>query len=432
MDTNLSSPALAAAAAGESRTDRTPTSRRKLWDVPHRYMCSLVGTCLSVNEIRKLALRDGLCSPEIGDYDLHGLVVGTCRYRSRTSRVLQKLLERRYRPAVRRFAKARTTDELRQLWAAGVDRGDVAGPLWALLTHPSSTLGVLEVAFGDVHMLSHALGATRRIDQKDYDNLTSALEQERTRTAQLRRVLKQRDDALEAAERRAAQQELAIRELEARSADDRSREELLREVASLCETGVELRRLIEEGKVRREDAERGARRLDVQRARLVEELREVERQRNAAQEEAEAAEAHLINVLDLPEDGGVFTDRSDETLEGLRVLYVGGRTSLVPHYRAIVERQGGSFLHHDGGLEQSCAQLESLISGSEIVICPLDAISHSSWIRVKRACRHHTGAFLPVRTSSVASLVSAIRRGVDTYRSDQEPGGSGLEPRVES
>lgn len=400
-------PAPAVDAVTVERGRPAKASRRKLWEIHNRYMCSVVGTCLSVKEIRKLALRDELCNPTIGDYDLHGLIVGMCRVRSRTSRSIQKILERRYRGAVRRFSKARTEEVLLKLWAEGVERGDVAGPLWALLTHPFGTLHAFEVAFGDVHMLSHALGATRRIDQKDYDKLTVALAQERARSEQLRRAVKERDDVLEAAEARATQQEAAMQQLEARMADGRSRLELQRQLRVQQGETEALLAAVEREAAHRDDAQRCSRRLEAEVERLRGELRRVEGERDAAAEEADAAEAHLLDLL--RGDAGAETPSS---LHGVHVLYIGGRTSLVPHYRQVVERGGGRFTHHDGGLEQSCAHLERLISGASLVVCPTDAISHSSWLRVKKACRHRTLSFLPVRTSSMASLVSALRRGV--------------------
>ncbi len=31
--------------------------RRKLWDIPHKYHCPVIGTCLSVEELRRVASR---------------------------------------------------------------------------------------------------------------------------------------------------------------------------------------------------------------------------------------------------------------------------------------------------------------------------------------------------------------------------------------
>ena len=52
-------------------------------------------------------------------------------------------------------------------------------------------------------------------------------------------------------------------------------------------------------------------------------------------------------------------------LGGAVVLYVGGRVNQVPQLRAVVERAGGSLLHHDGGIEHSMTLLPGLISRAD-------------------------------------------------------------------
>lgn len=385
--------------------DATVRSRRKLWEVQERYMCSVVGTCLGVAEIRKIALRDKLCSPTISDYDLHGLIVGVCRSRSRTSRTLHKVLERRYQPAVRRFSKARSEDDLARLWTTGIEAGDVGGPFWALMTHPASGRTVMELAFGDVHMLSHALGASRRVDQQEHERLKDALAKERSRSERLRDVLRQRDDAIARTVATAARLEARLQEQTRLLADERPRQVLVTRIHGLERLLDAASEGAREERARREDAERVQRRLEAEVDRLGRELADTEADRDAATREIDAIEGHLSALLDR-----AGTDAPPAgTFTGLHVLYVGGRTHLVPHYRALVEAQGGTFTHHDGGLEQHCGCLESLVSAADRVLCPVDAVSHNAALRVKKACKHHGRRFVPLRTSSLASLVSSLR-----------------------
>jgi hypothetical protein len=65
---------------------------------------------------------------------------------------------------VNQFAKAGTEDAVRALWRDAVRRGDIPGAYWATLTHPAATRAVIRDAFGDVHMLSHLVGASNRAD----------------------------------------------------------------------------------------------------------------------------------------------------------------------------------------------------------------------------------------------------------------------------
>ena len=93
-------------------------------------------------------------------------------------------------------------------------------------------------------------------------------------------------------------------------------------------------------------------------------------------------------------------------LDGAQVLYVGGRAHQVPQLKAFVERARGSFLHHDGGIEHSMTLLPGLISRADCAVFPIDCISHDAMGIVKRQCRQSAKPFLPLRTSSLASLLS--------------------------
>ncbi|HJS86747.1 MAG TPA: hypothetical protein VJ779_14920, partial [Acetobacteraceae bacterium] len=53
---------------------------------------------------------------------------------------------------------------MRELWHAARQRGDIPGAYWATLTHPAATSALIREAFGQVHMLSHLVGAANRAD----------------------------------------------------------------------------------------------------------------------------------------------------------------------------------------------------------------------------------------------------------------------------
>jgi hypothetical protein len=53
---------------------------------------------------------------------------------------------------------------LRELWEEALARADIPGVYWAVLSHPAATDAIMRKAFGDVHMLSHMVGAAKRAD----------------------------------------------------------------------------------------------------------------------------------------------------------------------------------------------------------------------------------------------------------------------------
>jgi hypothetical protein len=50
------------------------------------------------------------------------------------------------------------------LWASAVQRAEIPGAYWAVLTHPQATETLVRHVFGEVHMLSHLVGAANRAD----------------------------------------------------------------------------------------------------------------------------------------------------------------------------------------------------------------------------------------------------------------------------
>jgi hypothetical protein len=83
-----------------------------------------------------------------------------------------------------------------------------------------------------------------------------------------------------------------------------------------------------------------------------------------------------------PGDGKAALDLSTRT-----ILYVGGRPNQIPQLKALVERTGARFLHHDGGIEHSSSLLPGLISRADVLLFPIDCISHDAVATLKRLCR---------------------------------------------
>ena len=91
-------------------------SRRKRWDIPHKYHCPVIGTCLEVSELRRIADRTRLRNdgpPSDDDVDLS--FVGDADSNNALSVATHKALERKFAAAVGRFAQVRDAD-LIALW----------------------------------------------------------------------------------------------------------------------------------------------------------------------------------------------------------------------------------------------------------------------------------------------------------------------------
>jgi hypothetical protein len=89
--------------------------------------------------------------------------------------------------------------------------------------------------------------------------------------------------------------------------------------------------------------------------------------------------------------------------------------------RASAEDLGAAFLHHDGGVENHPNLLPGLASQSDIVLFPVDCVSHEAANAVKALCRQTGKRFIPLRSASITSLRAALRAPEITALLDAAP-----------
>jgi hypothetical protein len=145
-------------------TEGPSTRRTTIWEFSQNRHCSIIGTCLSTGEPRQTLTRPGVAQSDWTDLDLHHKAVSLAAKHDPAAKLLNKALDRRHKLPINQFAKARTEAELTLLWRDAVKRGDIPGAYWAVLTHPATTQAVVRLVFGEVHMLSHLVGAPNRAD----------------------------------------------------------------------------------------------------------------------------------------------------------------------------------------------------------------------------------------------------------------------------
>ncbi len=371
-----------------------PARRTRIWEFNTNLHCSIIGTCLSTGELRQVLRKLGAVSPDSTDHELHGAAVNLAARHDKAAKLLNKALDEHHRLPINQFAKVKTEDEVRALWREAVRRGEVPGAYWAALTHPAATPAIIRDAFGEVHMLSHLVGAANRADirrlcQLEADNGALRAQLERQQAA-LRDAVVTRDDTIQQL-RQALAQRIAA---EPCIPDDNS--------GVLHQLVADLERRLA-GETRRNaalEARLAAARTATAEQQCARAL--AERETCVLRDELELLEASLTVCA-----GG---DTSLPRLNGLIVLYVGGRQNQVTHLRAAAERSGAALLHHDGGVEHHLNLLAGLASQADVVVFPVDCISHHAAQVAKQLCRQTGKRFLPLRSASATSLLAALRR----------------------
>ncbi len=387
--------------------------RKKVWELEHRFHCSIAGTCFDLDEMRKFCRKSKVkVNGPVMDYELHTSFVGILG-NAHAARPAVKYLDRKYKASIERFNSAENDAELKALWKESVSIGEIGGAFWALVTHPRTSAKLLYQVYGEVHMLSHLSGANIRIDLQALARLrhrVPKLEQELaiSRTAQLH-ISRKKDGIIEGLNKR-LNQALA----------SESKLQIAEEKLQLLESNDMLRHLRDQVRSYAEKLEHSTVRAERAEAQVLEKnelLDEIRKQNSNLKEgmmqltaERNALESTLENALSNECGSCENSDTCKQkfNLEGQRILYVGGRNRLCTHFRTLVEQQNGEFIHHDGGREESTQRLDALLTKVDAVLCPIDCISHDAVARIKRDCKRYGKHFTLLPKSSLSAFTKGI------------------------
>jgi len=365
--------------------------RRRLWELGGHAHCPVIGVCLPMAALRRLARKVLGGDPVADDYELHCGMVGDCKTRTRMAEAVQRELDRRFMLPLRRAAAAKTAEALATWWLAQAASKDLPGALWATLTHARCTPLFEQQVLGQIHMLQHQVGMATREELGRVEALLDDNHQLQRQLAEAQR--RNTRQAAEHAERVEALQAEVMRQRGQRLAADSS-------LALLREDLQTLREAVPDLDSRSALAQRSAEQ--------AERISTLQRALQQARAEIDGLSARAVALPAPPPLPAETAVAPPVALDNRAVLCVGGRTASVPVYRRLVEGCGGRFLHHDGGEEHSAAQLDSTLAAADLVICQAGCVSHNAYWRVKDHCKRTGKRCVFVETPSAAGLQRAL------------------------
>ncbi|MBB2484278.1 DUF2325 domain-containing protein [Mitsuaria sp. WAJ17] len=368
--------------------------RRRLWELPSQALCPVIGACLPLAVLRKRVGKALGGEALVEDYELHCGAIHECRQRGRIAELLHRELDQRYALAVRQASRLKTTLQLRDWWREAAVGAEVAGALWATLSHPRCDGLLQDEVLQDIHMIQHQVGSSHRADLQRiqalaHENgvLASELGRAQQRSTQL---IAERDRRIEEllAQQVRHRAELVLR--------DSRLDALQNELDTLNATQPALRQAL----IRERQLLEGQARIH-QLEQALQRLRRELRQAQQGPTPSRAADpAPAAQESGLPGPPVQLEDQS--------VLCVGGRAATVPVYRQLIEARGARFLHHDGGEEHAVTQLDATLAAADLVICQTACISHDAYWRVKEHCKRHGKRCVFVDQPSRSGLVRAL------------------------
>jgi hypothetical protein len=155
-------------------TEQAVGSRRqRLWELSGGAHCPVIGVCVPMDTLRRIASKLLVGVAALDDYPLHVEAVAHSKRRSPLAGALQRALDQRFVSALRQTAALKTTDSLATWWqkhSTQVRREtrnsiELPGALWATLTHPRCDSLLSDKVLGEVHMIQHQVGVSQRTDQ---------------------------------------------------------------------------------------------------------------------------------------------------------------------------------------------------------------------------------------------------------------------------
>lgn len=367
----------------------------KLWEIEGCYHCSIIGTSLTLKEVRRILKRAGYAEHASGsDYLLHSTLVKASHEKNEISKIAQKMLERKFKFTISKYYRVSTEEELEELWEEALESGALAEAYWAILSHPVTEDRLRDRVFGDIHVLSHLNGTSGNEEACKLKEMEAAYNKAEKARLFFRAQLKESKrmiKTLEERDRQASHLEEELKKLECRLKELEER--------SLSQKGTMIiERLEKELEQKSAKEENDSQRLLI----LTEKLKKLSLENGRLR-------TALLNNEPIEPAHEESAERACREIGGKCILYVGGRNSLIPRCREIVEQQGGGFIFHDGGIEQSTSRLSEVLSKVDIVMCPLDCISHDACRFVKKSCKRHQKKLILLKKSGVSSF----KRGLD-------------------
>ncbi|PIE01622.1 MAG: hypothetical protein CSA81_10695 [Acidobacteria bacterium] len=392
--------------------------RSGLSDFPCNYHCAIIGTCLNLQECRKLLKKARVINVDsMTDYNVHTASVRACGSRKKGAYLFQKHLDKKYKKVFKEFGSLKTREQILEKWEAYKKKGLIAAAFWSGICHPVSDEKLWHQLYEDVHMLSHIQGRTRQLDAREVDQIRSRnsfLEsQVESMSADVEREVKKR------------------KETEAeKSAIFLEKKQLQGMVAQLQERNAEL---LAEKKRFMSDAHSALYReviqpLEHKNHSDTVELRRVKNNYQKLQQKFDnLKEENLIwaEMFDSLRVESVAcdpscTNRCDNPAEmscPKKILIVGGTVNLDHLIQLEPQLKTHGLMHHNG-FEDSQTRLIGMVKRADAVLCPIDQVSHRACLTAKRECKAQGKPIWFLRSSGLSSLQTAILKSLNSLASD--------------
>ena len=389
-------------------------SRRRAWMIHSHLKCPVVGTCLSLEEQKRILKKTGNSIKNRSAHEIHGIFVHSLSDKNRLSTRIDAYLHRKFKHETSKFSGLDRSFFL-DAWKTHFQKGEIAGLLWVAATRTDLKEKDIDSIFGDIHMqmhlnAGHNIKLRQRLSSQREVNLK--LNKKFKESIQTRRTLKKENERLEREQAELRRQyafleknKLAIEKELSNLRENTRMLELKDENKQLHD---ELANLIE----KIVNYQRGEEILQGQNNKLLSKLERQHEMNEHLKEEMESIVTQ-ISVL----------NRCDETCPSFdlcrkRILIVGGIDRMESLYRQLIEENGGIFEHYDGHMKGGKRALENRIRRADIVLCPVNINSHNACSVTKKLGKKYSRPVHMLAGSGLSAISQALlesQKGVSIH-----------------
>ncbi|CAN2047514.1 DUF2325 domain-containing protein [Candidatus Magnetomoraceae bacterium gMMP-1] len=374
-----------------------------IWKIHPNFKCPVIGTCLSIEETKKVLKKAGVKTKRLTPYQLHKIIMCHIDEKNKISKKVDSFLKYKYRNILSNVIPL-DENSFMEAWNKSLSTGEMDGYLYAAIIGQNLSKKNFITIFEDVHMLGHANLAEIMKSRRDLSfqaqankKIARCLNKEKKR---IRDMKKENVHLKRSLEKGCAQ----INKLKKQPV-----------TSELNEKAVEKYKA--ENQFLRERFELLENKYNKQTNFLI----RTEKERN--QFHSELVNLKSINQYLANEINNFITQISslnsycihpcneqcpEFQLCAKRILIVGGLTKMKHLYKKLIESNGGKFDYHDGYMQNGNKDLEAQVKRSDIIICPVSCNSHTACHKVKQFCRKHNKSIKMLPTASLSAISTAL------------------------
>lgn len=388
------------------------TNRTKLWQFDHIYHCAVIGTCLTIEEVKKLLKQLDFNCTGYSSYKLHCTIVTLIAHSDFRSKKVQSFLDKKFKPFIQKTKKL-NANELKTEWKKALISGEFIGLFWASMTHPLTDAEMKKDFYGDMHMLSHLSGFSNRADlkrlhilekeRKDFNFQSHSLQSKYNKINEenccVKSLAEQKNLQVKALIEEISSLKISNKKLNSTNSKKQN-QQLLIQIEKL------------NNKIAFQENELTKKQKNI--SQLGQLLTHAENQIsiNKTTLNEHRKETTLLHA-ELNQQKNQNCPLEKDGLCGKCVLYVGGKANLIPYYRQLVETKSGVFLHHDGGSEKSTKDLPYFLKRADWVIFPSDCISHDAYWQIKQICKKQKKSYQYLNSPGLHSLGTVLDKIIE-------------------